>query len=410
MKRTNVRQTITAGIFLFAWQCCAVTTSYAQDKREKNIPVKLLDLTFAMPKKTSIGRVNASNYSYDERATFILGEESFYRQAVCNALEGEYMLVRECYWEEPPEFKFIVKESVCIHPVLKKINFSITESKKGYYEGRTTGTIDWYVTENNQSNDTLYKVSIPLSLTHKYFSTKGIIDSLVGESAKRMLEIDSLYEKIVAVSASYVKESVTNKDAIEIEKVSAPKFKSQKEFSGKIAPAVVTITLDDGFGSGFIISKEGHVLTNYHVVKTRDHVKVKLNMGITLEASVLRTNPDYDMALLMLDGSDFSALSIGNSDSSYIGENVFAVGTAADMLLDQSMTKGIISGRRTIEEREYIQTDVSINAGNSGGPLLDENGEVIGIVTAKKIGRGVEGIGFAIPINEVVERLSLKLK
>jgi len=381
----------------------------AQD-REKNIPVKLIDLTFGMPRKSSIGRVHSSNYVYDDRAKVVLGEETYYKQALCDGFDLSYLLIKECYWNEPPEFKYIIKEAACIHPVLRNINFGVSKSTKGVLEGRTTGTVEWQITKNDASNDTIAIVTVQSVLTHKYYSTKAIIDSLLGESAKKLLENDLVYEMLLPLSEANKKGTEVSNDTIHLDRVKPLKFKSPKDFSSRITQSVVTVSHDEGFGSGFIISKEGHILTNYHVVKNHDHVKVKLTFGITLDATVLRTNQDYDMALLILNGSEFSPLTIGNSDSCYIGENVFAVGTSSDIELNQSMTKGIISGRRSFEEHEYFQTDVGINSGNSGGPLINENGEVIGMVTAKKVGRGIEAIGFAIPVNEIIDRLNIGFK
>jgi S1-C subfamily serine protease len=397
-------------LFISAIIILLLTEGVSAQLREKKIPVKLIDLTFGMPKKSSIGRVHSNNYVYDDRATVVLGEETYYKQALCDGFDMSYLLIKECYWNEPPEFKYIVKEAACIHPVLRSINFGVSKSTKSVLEGRTTGTVEWQITKNDASNDTIAIVTVQSVLTHKYYSTKAIIDSLIGESAKKLLEIDLVYERLLPLSEANKKASEVSNDTIHLEKVKPLKFKSPKDFSTRITQSVVTISHEEGFGSGFIISKEGHILTNYHVVKDHEHVKVKLNFGITLDATVLRTNEDYDMALLVMNGSEFSPLSIGNSDSCYIGENVFAVGTASDMELNQSMTKGIISGRRSNEDHEYLQTDVGINSGNSGGPLINEDGEVIGMVTAKKVGRGIEAIGFAIPVNEIIDHLNIGFK
>jgi S1-C subfamily serine protease len=409
MKHNNFSAVILRTLYIsiaaqFMWQSVS-----AQD-REKKIPVKLIDLTFGMPRKASIGRVHSNNYVYDDRAKVVLGEETYYKQALCDGFDLSYLLIKECYWNEPPQFKYIIKEAICIHPVLRKIYFGISKGARGAYEGRTTGTVEWQITKNNSSNDTIAIVSVESVLQYKYYSTKSIIDSLIGESAKKLLEIDSIYKKLVPISEANKKATGESNDTIHLEKIKPLLFKSPKEFSNRITQSVVTVSHEDGFGSGCIISKEGHILTNYHVVEGHDHVKVKLSFGITLDATVLRTNPDYDMALLIMNGSEFAPLSIGNSDSCYIGESVFAVGTPSAMELNQTMTKGIISGRRSFDGHEYFQTDVSINKGNSGGPLIDDDGEVIGMVTSKMIGRGIEGIGFAIPINNVLERLVIDLK
>ena len=89
---------------------------------------------------------------------------------------------------------------------------------------------------------------------------------------------------------------------------------------------------------------------------------------------------------------------------------MFAIGTPEDISLGQSVTKGIVSGKRKFEDKIYIQTDVTINSGNSGGPLLNEKGQVVGMVTMKLVGDGVEGLGFCVPSNQIMEILNIKYK
>jgi serine protease Do len=175
-----------------------------------------------------------------------------------------------------------------------------------------------------------------------------------------------------------------------------------------------------GLGSGFVISKDGLVLTNYHVVEDAQSIEVTLSSkdGIDkkVEASVLGTAPEYDIALLQAKGvSDIPVAYLGDSDKVRIGEWVLAIGNPFG--LAHSASVGIISAkeRRDIAPSgrpglyDFLQTDASINPGNSGGPLINSRGEVIGINSA--INASGSGIGFAIPINMVKNMLTdLKTK
>jgi serine protease Do len=125
---------------------------------------------------------------------------------------------------------------------------------------------------------------------------------------------------------------------------------------------------------------------------------------------LIKANDDRDVALLKISGSGFKALPLGTSDDASVGTEVVAIGTPQDIKLGQTVTKGIVSGKREMEEKNFIQTDVAINSGNSGGPLINSSGEVIGIIVAKVFGKSVEGLGFAIPINEAIKKLNLKLE
>jgi serine protease Do len=158
-------------------------------------------------------------------------------------------------------------------------------------------------------------------------------------------------------------------------------------------------------GSGFIIDKAGRILTNNHVVRDAETIKVTLNDGRTFKATTVGTDPATDVAVIKIEGSDLPVLPLGDSDRLRIGDWAIAIGNPLGDLRG-SVTVGIISaqGRSNLnifggtpDYQDFIQTDASINFGNSGGPLCNIRGEVIGINTA--INTNGQGIGFAIPIN-----------
>ncbi len=159
-----------------------------------------------------------------------------------------------------------------------------------------------------------------------------------------------------------------------------------------------------GAGSGFIIDKEGHILTNNHVVEKADKITVTLSDNVEVEATLVGTDPKSDVALIKIDvNHDLPVVELGDSDSLEVGEWVIAIGNPFG--LDQTVTVGVVSakGRSRVGINEYenfIQTDAAINPGNSGGPLLNIYGQVVGINSAlySRTG-GYMGIGFAIPIN-----------
>ena len=158
-----------------------------------------------------------------------------------------------------------------------------------------------------------------------------------------------------------------------------------------------------GQGSGFIISRDGYILTNNHVVGNADRIIVKLSDGREYEATLVGSDPRSEVAVIKIDGDDFRYVELGDSARLEIGEWVIAVGNPFG--LSETLTVGVVSakGRSDIgiaEYEDFIQTDAAINPGNSGGPLLDIDGKVIGINTAiYSQSGGYMGIGFAIPIN-----------
>lgn len=170
-----------------------------------------------------------------------------------------------------------------------------------------------------------------------------------------------------------------------------------------------------GTGSGFIISQDGRILTNAHVVDNADTVSIVLKDGRRFDAKVLGSDRVTDVAVLKIETTGLPTARLGNSDNLQPGQAAIAIGNPLG--LDNTVTEGIVSatGRSSsdvgvpAERVRFIQTDAAINPGNSGGPLLNANGEVIGINTA--IIQGAQGIGFAIPINtaqQVAEQLITK--
>lgn len=170
-----------------------------------------------------------------------------------------------------------------------------------------------------------------------------------------------------------------------------------------------------GMGSGFIISSQGYILTNAHVVEGAKSLAVTLSDGEEIDAELVGIDEISDVAVVKVERAGIKPLKLGDSDKIRVGDYVVAVGNPLGWGLEGTVTMGIISARaRSItigdHTNTYIQTDAAINVGNSGGPLLNMSGEVIGINTAKTINAGydeygvaitAEGLGFALPINDV---------
>jgi S1-C subfamily serine protease len=160
----------------------------------------------------------------------------------------------------------------------------------------------------------------------------------------------------------------------------------------------------DGQGTGFIIDKAGHILTNYHVIQDAREVWVTLHNRKKYRATIVGTDRAHDLAIVQIKATDLIPMTLGDSTNLQVGQKVYAIGNPFG--LSGTLTRGIVSSIRQVEEpdgmviEEAIQTDASINPGNSGGPLLNWHGEVIGINTmiASNVGQSA-GIGFAIPIN-----------
>ena len=168
-------------------------------------------------------------------------------------------------------------------------------------------------------------------------------------------------------------------------------------------------TMTASSGSGFILTKDGYIATNYHVVKNAETVKVTLYNGDEYEARYIGGDSEYDLAVIKVDATDLQPVTLGDSDTLNVGDRVLAIGNPLGELTFSQSGGMVSSVNRAINVGgtpfNMIQTDASINSGNSGGPLFNSYGEVVGIVSAKYSSSGsgasVEGLGFAIPINDV---------
>ena len=202
---------------------------------------------------------------------------------------------------------------------------------------------------------------------------------------------------------------------------------SATEAYNKVAPAAVVVSTKsvtqgyfmqtqevEGIGSGFIINQEGYILTNYHVVKGAQEISVTLSNDVTTTAQIVNYDENQDVAMIKITDESVeipATVELGDSDSLQPGEEVIAIGTPLSTELSSTVTKGIISATsRSVAVESgvtmnLIQTDAAINAGNSGGPLVNTKGEVVGINSSKISGEAVEGIGFSIPINDIKDKI-----
>jgi Do/DeqQ family serine protease len=176
-----------------------------------------------------------------------------------------------------------------------------------------------------------------------------------------------------------------------------------RRFFGRDGESAGRSRQEESLGSGVVVSKDGYILTNNHVVEGADEVRVSMVSGREYPAKVVGVDPGTDVAVLRIDASDLPVAVLADSTQLRVGDLAFAIGNPFGV--GQTVTMGIVSatertGFGITEYEEFIQTDAAVNPGNSGGPLVDANGRVIGINTAilSRSG-GYQGIGFAVPIN-----------
>ena len=294
----------------------------------------------------------------------------------------------------------------------------------------------------NQSTDSIVSVSREMESRSGRFFLGTVLGAIVGALVAGLIVVSlGDPQRIYVTETAESKIEINNDSATDSEALSTAVALDDEMMSGAeitprvettndgrldvkavlaaVAPTVVQIEIETGDGvfgggqgTGFIISSEGQVVTNAHVVENATDIQVMLYDGSVLEAELVQQDPTRDLAVLQIEGEDLPAARLGLSADVEVGDEVLAIGNALGLGDTPTVTTGIVSAL----ERELqlsgsrltrlIQTDAAINPGNSGGPLVNANGEVIGVNTA--IAGNAEGIGFAISIDHarpVIETL-----
>lgn len=243
-----------------------------------------------------------------------------------------------------------------------------------------------------------------------YYKSKEIED-MIDKSVKDAMEIGL----IKFMESEIVQKNLKDKSDLDKEKlfkpIVIPIAKNIPNKVSKVVNSVVTIKSETGFGSGFIVSEDGYIISNYHVVNDTTNIEVILNNEKKLTPEVIRVSKVFDLALLKVDTTNLPVIAIEESKDIELATDVYAIGTPTAEDLSQTITKGIISGIRKLETgSKLIQTDASINSGNSGGAMVNKEGKVIGVVSSKVKGFGIEGVAFGIPAYEIIDKLKIKFE
>jgi serine protease Do len=264
----------------------------------------------------------------------------------------------------------------------------LPEGKKVIFETTTEGTY--------QVDDEIK--SIPSIFFEKAFAMAA--RNLLAEKAFHAAVLSKEMDVTLADSSS-------QKVAIKMRRAKATNA-SLKSNITNLRMAVATIILDDKrTGTGFFVSQDGYWLTNQHVVGASRFVKVKLPTGRELIGEVIRSDSVRDVALIKTEPVSLAPISLG-TDEPNIGEEVYVLGSPLGDTFNSTLTRGILSGYRTLKDKRFLQSDVAILPGNSGGPLLDAKGRVIGITVAGLGARGLAGMNFFIPIKDAISSLNIE--
>ncbi len=318
-------------------------------------------------------------------------------------------------------------------------SYIVDENDNNKTEEDFQRTDSYYMPLSENSSHSFYTTNSKPSKKKKYVSVKAavvalIITSIISITGGALLSGISFSTGLVELPPSYngtsVQDNINNSNnaGIPVKHTSlSGEALTTPEIVDKVGPAVVGIInkttygnaygyygslygdlnqeIEQGSGSGVIISADGYIVTNNHVIENASALTVILNTGTEYKATVVGTDSSTDLAIIKIDAKNLAYAQMGSSSSLRVGETAIAIGNPLGQEFAGTTTQGIISGLNrsvTIDNKtlNLIQTDAAINPGNSGGALVNEYGHLIGINTAKISSNTLEGLGFAIPIDE----------
>jgi len=268
--------------------------------------------------------------------------------------------------------------------------------------------IDWDILDfYKQKQKTIRTVERSELCTVAYGSEKSEMMKAVYNAMRDNMELSVMNLRTKLAQQGSLKNTSAKQDSTVLY-IARPPLTARNKDNFKLSSVV--IKTDEGYCSGAVVSEDGYILTSYHATLNTRIVTVMFSDSTVEEAEVVRKNASADVALLKIKRSGLIPFVLSEETDPEVGEDVWAVGIAVSISKEASLSHGIISGVRKTNDMIMLQTDASLNAANSGGALVNDKGVAVGLVSMKLIGRGVEGMGFALSAHDVMRRLNIKYK
>lgn len=319
-----------------------------------------------------------------------------------------------------------INNSIYLEGSISKINVFYIYSKKGNFS-RSKISLTWYIKNNfNEILDSVVtsEFSGDFAVGNGYsYSTYSSSSEISQKKDNYLDEVSKMYGDAIDISYLKLHKNPTFTKYLKVETdfkikdaaltLQAPKSAITEKSDAALASVIVKT--NDGHGSGFAITLDGYIITNYHVVAGRinnklSSVKIITSSGDELNGTIVRHNKFRDLALIKVDKNFEKAFKVTNVKSFKNLQDVFTIGAPKSVELGQSVSTGVISNERKSNNNNLLQLNMGVNSGNSGGPLFDAAGNLHGVIVSKAIGKNTEGISFAIPGYLIQEYLNLSFK
>lgn len=375
---------------------------------ENTILVGIEDPVLSIDKEQILGKLNGTKKDLKDKDIYrLLGYPENMEMKILNSFQNSY--IDASYFSRKDlgkEVSNLQNPKIIFKPVVKNIHFDLEGRLLRDYSGPCFLECEWQVFDLSNLEKPIQSFLIKTAYHRTGNNYELLLHEMIALSERNLLENESLHSLITEAEQKYLEKS--KGESIKIPLSLNRSYANTSEMLKEVVNSIVTVETEGKFGSGVFISDNGYLITNYHVIEGNKPIFIKVDKEKKIKAEIVKHNKDFDLAILKISGANNKGLSFSNSDQTSLGDDVYAIGTPLDKKLVQSISKGIISGYREINGVNFIQSDVSINSGNSGGPMLNAKGEIIGINTLKASGKDVSGIGFSIPSNVVLKMLNIE--
>jgi hypothetical protein len=404
---------ITVCFFIYSCASTSKREKVAVEKREEPIIVEDSEkiafhrIIFKVPPGTQIGG-HHSGLARIKRVTYTW-EAGMYAGAEDYRIAGSEEL-RNCGYDVLGAENILFGEDDA-SKARYQLGGTVTDVEYHTYDGLAGNFSEANIKVEWQLYDSFRKEPIYEENTSGYGKLKGVTGGVILSSfrgALRQLLANQEFVDLVCVELAADSEVIAQEDIISIPITASTKELKLPDNLEYAINSTVLMKAGSGHASGVFVSDNGYILTAAHVVSGLEKINIIMNSGIELEAEVIRVNEYQDIALVKVQGRGYPCLIPDTSGITNVGEDIYAIGAPASEDLKFSVAKGIISGYREVEGRKYLQTDTSLNPGNSGGPLINSKGKIVAIVSWKIAAIEYEGLSFGVPINIIEETLGVK--
>ncbi len=374
-------------------------------------PVIFRNVSYRIPTGTIVGEVRIGSRVVDEmRWTISQSKALDFNVSVTDGLRRLGYDMRDsadALFDPGAEVKIRYVMAAILHSV--EMNFDYERTRRTRPEGVGTADVEVEV----QLYDAVAKKTVYKRLFSGHGEDEGMKPNpVIGAVVNAVLKAtaDSNFVDLISVAPKSTNSEMASVEEVDMATCSPDQSMSLPGDLPEALESVLEIRVGSIVGTGVIVSPDGWILTAAHVVDGAPEVWVRFANGIQLPATIEHSDTKFDVALLNIAGRNFPCSRVRTRPGILeIGQDVFAVNRALGDDPAPMVTRGVVGGYPEREGKRYIQTDASVNPGSSGGPLLAADGTIAGITVAKIMGVGYEGLGFAVPITDVIRYLGVRL-